>query len=81
MEHDPTDLLANEDPFAAAGQHGFIAKAKSAYIIVFDDESQLHRFYDAIKLLRKKYPKARTHGARVDQLIQSFLNENGNNNQ
>ena len=82
MENEPTDLLANDDPFADAGKHGFIARAKSTYIIVFDDEHQLHRFYTALKLLRKKHPKVRTHGGRVDQLIQEFIkNENGNNHQ
>lgn len=80
-EQNETDLLANNDPFAEAGKHGFIARSKSTYIIVFDDEHQLHRFYMALKALRKKHPKVRTHGGRVDQLIQEFLKQNGDNNQ
>lgn len=81
-DKDPTDLLANDDPFADAGKHGFIARSKSTYIIVFDDEHQLHRFYTVLKMLRKKYPKVRTHGGRVDQMMQDFINkENGNNHQ
>lgn len=80
-EQEQADLLANDDPFADAGQHGFIARAKSTYIIVFDDERQLNDFYRALKMMRKKYPTIRTHGGRVNQLIQNFLKENGDDNQ
>jgi hypothetical protein len=80
MEHEPADLLANDDPIAESGKHGFIARAKSAYIVVFDNEHQLHRLYTSLKVLKKKYPHIRTHGGRIDQLIQEFLKENGDNN-
>lgn len=58
---------ANNDPQVLGGEHGFIAKPKATYTIVFDDEEQLQKFQSYLKWLKKKYPNLRTHGHRVYQ--------------
>lgn len=69
------ESLENNDPWTKGGEHGFIAKAKACYITVFDNEEQLMRFYDLLKHLKKKHPTVRTHGGRLDLLVQEELNK------
>jgi hypothetical protein len=59
--------------FIGGGEHGFIGKAKACYIIVFDDEPQLMKFYDMIKVMKKMHPEIKTHGGRVSKFVDDFL--------
>lgn len=69
------DNIGNDDSWARGGEHGFIAKAKACYITVFDNEEQLNRFYELLKVLKKRHPSVRTHGGRIDLLVQEELNK------
>lgn len=74
-EEQQDENLENNDPWSRGGEHGFIAKAKACYITVFDNEEQLNRFYELLKVLKKRYPSVRTHGGRIDLLVQEELNK------
>ena len=63
------DDLANQDPFAKGGEHGFIGTPVCSYNVIFDDEPQLKNFYGFIRNLKKKYPEVRTIGGRIDKYI------------
>ena len=68
----------NSDEFTKGGEHGWVGKPVVAYNIVFQEEVELKRFYDFIKLCRKKYPKVRTIGERIDRYLQDEV-LNGDN--
>jgi hypothetical protein len=67
--------ISNSDPFIGGGEHGFIGKAKSCYIMVFENEEQLNRLYELLKIMRRKHKDIRTHGERIDLVVQKALNE------
>ena len=67
---DNQETTMNNDAFVTGGEHGWIGKPVVAYNIVFQDEEELKRFYAFIKLCRKKYPKIRTIGERIDRFLQ-----------
>ncbi len=60
----------NDDKFTEGGEHGWVGKPVVAYHIIFQEEAELTRFYDFIKLCRKKYPYIRTIGERIDRYLQ-----------
>ncbi len=68
LNEQESDIM-NSDEFVKGGEHGFIGKPVVAYHIIFQEESELARFYEFIKLCRKKYPKVRTIGERIDRFI------------
>jgi hypothetical protein len=68
----PKEELANFDPWVeGGGVHGFIGKAIASYVLVFDDEEQLKRWYAFIKGLKAVYPEQRTIGGRVDAFLRA----------
>ena len=66
----PQEELANFDPWIeGGGVHGFIGKAIASYVLVFETEEQLKRWYAFIKEIKSVYPNERTIGGRVDALL------------
>jgi hypothetical protein len=63
----------NDDKFVEGGEHGWVGKPVVAYTIVFQEEEELKRFYDFIKLCRKEYPHVRTIGERIDHYIKNKI--------
>lgn len=72
----------NNDKFTEGGEHGWVGKPVVNYNIIFQEEVELKRFYDFIKLCRKKYPYVRTIGERIDRYLQDeVLNKETTNEQ
>jgi len=69
----------NSDEFTEGGEHGWVGKPVVSYNIVFQQEDELKRFYEFIKLCRKKYPTTRTIGERIDKFLRDDVlsKENG----
>lgn len=69
----------NSDEFTEGGEHGWVGKPVVSYNIVFQQEDELKRFYEFIKLCRKKYPTTRTIGERIDKFLRDEVlsKENG----
>ena len=67
----------NSDKFTQGGEHGWVGKPVVAYTIIFKEEEELKRFYQFVKICRKRYPSIRTIGERLDQYIRDeVLNKN-----
>lgn len=59
----------NSDATTPAGEHGFIGKPVVNYNIIFEDESELRRWQEYLRWLKKEYPSIRTIGQRIDRHI------------
>lgn len=70
MPEEQIDDPMNSDSLIEGGEHGWVGKPVVSYNIVFQKEEELKRFYQFIKICRKKYPTTRTIGERVDKFIQ-----------
>ena len=73
MSEEQIDDPMNSDGFTEGGEHGWVGKPVVSYNIVFQKEEELKRFYQFIKICRKKYPTTRTIGERVDKFIQDEI--------
>jgi hypothetical protein len=66
----PKEELANLDPWVeGGGVHGFIGNPIASYVLVFETEEQLKRWYAFIKELKSVYPAERTIGGRVNTFL------------
>ena len=79
MPEEHIDDPMNDDKFTEGGEHGWVGKPVVSYNIVFQEEEELKRFYQFIKLCRKKYPTTRTIGERIDKFLRDEVlsKENG----